>query len=90
MITWDELKRASNLKKHNIDFADLEGAFDLPMITAEDNREAYGELRLQSLAMFRGRVVFLVWTERQDAAHLISCRYADRTETQDYFENLQR
>ena len=40
MITWDELKRASNLKKHNIDFADLEGAFDLPMITAEDNREA--------------------------------------------------
>jgi uncharacterized protein len=88
MITWDEPKRASNLKKHKIDFADLEGAFDLPMITVEDDREAYGELRLQSLAMFRGRVVFLVWTERQDAAHLISCRYADRTQTQNYFENL--
>ena len=88
MITWDEPKRASNLKKHQIDFADLESAFDLPMITVEDDREAYGELRLQSLAMFRGRVVFLVWTERQDAAHLISCRYADRSQTQDYFENL--
>ena len=88
MITWDEPKRASNLKKHQIDLADLESAFDLPMITVEDDREAYGELRLQSLAMFRGRVVFLVWTERQDAAHLISCRYADRTQTQDYFENL--
>ena len=88
MITWDEPKRKSNLKKHQIDLADLESAFDLPMITVEDDREAYGELRLQSLAMWRGRVVFLVWTERQDAAHLISCRYADRSQTQDYFENL--
>ena len=88
MITWDEAKRASNLKKHKNDFVDLGGAFDLPMITVEDNRESYGELRLQSLAMFRGRVVLLIWTERRDAAHLISCRYAYRTQTQDYFENL--
>ena len=28
MITWDEPKRKSNLKKHQIDLADLEGAFD--------------------------------------------------------------
>ena len=34
------------------------------MITVEDDREANGELRLQSLAMWRGRVIFLVWTER--------------------------
>ena len=58
------------------------------MITVEDDRQAYGELRLQSLAIWCGRVVFLVWTERHDAAHLISCRYADRSETDDYFENL--
>ena len=56
--------------------------------TVEDDREVYGEPRLQSLAMWRGRVVFLVWTERQDAAHLISCRYADRSQIQGYFENL--
>ena len=60
MITRDEPRRKSNLKKHQIDLADLESAFDLPLITVEDDREAYGELRLQSLAMWRGRVVFLV------------------------------
>ena len=88
MISWEESKRKANLKKHGIDLADLEGAFDFPMITVEDDRAAYGELRLQSLAMWRERVVFLVWTERQDAAHLISCRYADRSQIKDYFENI--
>ena len=56
MITWDEPKRKLNLKKHGVDLAELEGAFDSPMITVEDEREAYGEFRLQSLAMWRGRV----------------------------------
>ena len=88
MITWDEPKRKTNLQKHGINLADLESAFDFPMVTVEDDREVYGELRLQSLAMWRGRVIFLVWTERQDAAHLISCRYADRSQIQDYFEKL--
>lgn len=37
----------------------------------------------------QGRVVFLVWTPRgDDAAHLISCRYADRKETDDFFSSL--
>ena len=58
------------------------------MITVEDAREDYGELRLQSLAIWRGRVVFLVWTERDEAAHLISCRYADRSQTEDFFTNI--
>ncbi len=88
MITWDESKRKINLKKHKIDLAELESAFDFPMVTVEDDREAYGELRFQSLAMWRGRIIFLVWTERQDAAHLISCRYANRSQIEDYFESL--
>jgi uncharacterized DUF497 family protein len=89
MITWDEPKRRGNLSKHRIDLADLESVFDSPMITAEDDREHYGELRLQSLGMWGARVVFLVWTPRgDDTAHLISCRYADRTQVQDYFSAL--
>jgi uncharacterized DUF497 family protein len=89
MITWDESKRRTNLSKHGIDFATLEPVFDHPMITVEDDRENYGELRLQSLAMCNGRVVFLVWTPRDEkSAHLISCRYADRKETDTYFASL--
>lgn len=88
MISWDEAKRRANLKKHGIDLAALEPVFDLPMITMEDCREFYGEARLQSLGMWNGRVIFLVWTPRDDAAHLISCRYANRTQTDDYFSLL--
>jgi hypothetical protein len=89
MITWDEPKRRENIRKHKIDLADLEPAFDSPMVTVEDDRESYGELRLQSLGMWQGRVVFLVWTPRgDDTAHLISCRYAERKETDDYFASF--
>lgn len=89
MITWDERKRRENVRKHKIDLAELEPVFDNPMISVEDDRESYGELRLQSLGLWQGRVVFLVWTPRGDAtAHLISCRYADRKETDTYFSSI--
>jgi uncharacterized protein len=74
------------IRKHIVDLADLEPVFDFPMITVEDEREAYGELRLQSLGILQGRVVVLVWTPRgDDTSHLISCRYANRNEAEDYF-----
>ena len=89
MITWDEAKRRENIKKHGLDLAALETVFDQPMISVEDDRQSYGELRVQSLGMWQGRVVFLVWTPRGDeTAHIISCRYADRKETDAYFETL--
>ena len=48
MITYDEPKRQTNLVKHGIDLADCEPAFDAPLLTEEDSREAYGEQRLKS------------------------------------------
>jgi uncharacterized DUF497 family protein len=60
------------------------------MITVEDTREAYGELRLQSLGMSYERLVFLVWTPRgENDAHLISCRYADRREADIHFRAIE-
>ena len=89
MIFWDERKRRENIRKHKIDLADLEPVFDYPMITVEDTREPYGELRHQSLGIWHGRVVFLIWTPRDDVtAHLVSCRYANRTQTEIYFSSL--
>lgn len=88
MITWDESKRAKNLKAHGIDLADVTCVFDAPMLTVEDERDQYGEQRLQSLAWFRNRVVFLVWTERDECARIISCRYGDKNETRAYFQIL--
>lgn len=37
MITWDKLKRVENLAKRCIDLAELESAFDFPMVTVEDD-----------------------------------------------------
>ncbi len=89
MITWDEDKRAKNLKKHGIDLADCEPIFDEPMITREDTSEAYGEQRSQSLGLLNGQVVFAVWADRPAGAHMISVRDAERHERKYYYANIQ-
>ena len=79
MNTWDEYKREKNRKDHGIDFADLEGFFDTDLLTREDTRQAYSEKRRQSVGVFNGVALFVVWTPRGedgDAAHLISARKA--------------
>ncbi len=88
MITWDEPKRSENLRKHGVDLADCEVVFDAPMATEEDRREAYGEQRLQSLGLFYGVVVFVVWVDRPAAPHLISVRKATRHEEQRYWQTV--
>ncbi len=83
MDTWDERKRRTNLKDHGIDFADLEGFFDGDLLTREDTREAYGEERYQSVGVFNGVSLFVVWTPRDDEGemtHLISARKAENHE----------
>ena len=88
MITWDESKRQTNIAKHGIDFGDCGPVFDAPLITREDDREAYGEQRLQSYGLVHGTVVFLVWTERAQGPHLISIRKAKRHEQRYYFDQI--
>ena len=86
MITWDEDKRRKNIAKHGIDFVGADAILNHPMVTREDDREHYGEQRLQSLALLEGRVVFVVWTERESGAHIISIRKADKHEQKIYFQ----
>jgi uncharacterized DUF497 family protein len=47
MITWDEHKRLRNLADHGIDLEDLDGFFDGELLTMEDLREPYGEVRFR-------------------------------------------
>lgn len=90
MITWDENKRQKNIIKHGIDFVGAELIFDHPMVTREDEREYEGEQRLQSLALLEGRVVFVVWTECEIGAHMISIRKAERHEKKIYVQATGR
>ncbi|MBK1619123.1 hypothetical protein CKO42_11900 [Lamprobacter modestohalophilus] len=89
MITWDDAKRRRNLAKHGLDFAEAEAIFDGPIFTEQETREAYGEPRFKTLGMLHGRVIVLVWTERDDDLQLISLRYGDKRETRDFFKQLQ-
>jgi uncharacterized DUF497 family protein len=88
VVTFDEVKRKANIAKHGIDLAGAKSIFDAPMQTIDDASEAYGEQRLKSLGWLNGRVVVLVWTDRQTGPHLISRRYGDKHETKRYFETL--
>ena len=83
MNTWDETKRRRNLKDHGIDFSDLEDFFGGDLLTREDLRETYVEHRYQSVGVFNGVALFVVWTprgEEGDIPHLISARKAENHE----------
>ena len=84
-MSYDPAKRKLNLRKHAIDLAACEALFDEPMLTREDDRFAYGEQRLISLGWLEIRVVVLVWTDREDGPHFISCREAKTHEQEAYF-----
>ena len=84
-MSYDPAKRKLNLRKHAIDLAECVAVLDEPMLTREDDRYAYGEQRLVSLGWLKSRVVVLVWTDRDDGPHLISCREALTHEQEAYF-----
>jgi uncharacterized DUF497 family protein len=89
VITYDEAKRRANIQKHGIDFAECGAIFDAPMQTKEDDRLPYGEIRLRSLGLFFARVVVLIWTEREEGPHIISCRWGSKDETKRYFSAIR-
>jgi uncharacterized DUF497 family protein len=87
VVTYDEIKRLANLRKHGFDFVGSEAVFAGFTITREDARDAYGELRLQTLGLWQEAVVFVVHTARGDVDHIISIRKAEKHEERIYWKN---
>jgi uncharacterized protein len=61
MPTWDEAKRRKNLREHGLDFEGCEQLFDGPVVVFEDQRDRYGELRLNAIGWLHGQVVHLTY-----------------------------
>lgn len=81
---WDESKRLSNLKKHGVDFADIE-EFDWGRaVTWIDDREDYGEERMLALGLLRGVIYSVAYAERGEATRIISFRKATRREIEKF------
>jgi uncharacterized protein len=80
---WDEAKNLENVRKHEIDFADVSGMFNGPMLTEPDDRFDYGEDRWFGIGFLGNGIAVVVWTERYgDAIRIISARRANRYEQQ--------
>ena len=81
---WDEAKRAANLAKHGLDFADA-AEFEWSNAKVErDWRFDYGEARFIAVGKINGRVVALAFTVRDDAVRILSFRPASRKERARY------
>jgi uncharacterized protein len=51
-----------------------------PTLEKQDDRRDYGETRLQAVGQVGDDVLFVVYTDRDDARHIISARLASRKE----------
>jgi uncharacterized protein len=84
-LIWDEKKRAANIRKHGLDFADARLVYDNPgKVTFSSQRN--DETRLVDIAMVEiaGRVLTLIYVERGNDIRVISFRAASRKEREIY------
>ena len=88
MYVWDETKRKSNLKKHGLDFRDAYLVYENPdKCTYDASREDEYRLMDVALAVVKGKLLTLVYTEVDDEVRVISFRNASREEHKRYEED---
>ncbi len=89
-MEWDEKKREANILERGLDFADANEIFEQQQVTRIDRRADYGEPRYVSLGMIKGRLMAVVYTERErDVIRIISFRKANKRE-QKFYESTIR
>jgi uncharacterized DUF497 family protein len=88
-FTWSETKRATNLKAHGLDFADVPRVFEAATYSFEDARFSYSEQRFITLGLLAGIPVSVVHTESEHEIRVISFRKATNREAQIYFDAIQ-
>ncbi|MBY0455483.1 MAG: BrnT family toxin [Burkholderiaceae bacterium] len=79
-IEFDTEKRDKTLTERGLDFARAGEVFLSPSVTLTDERQDYGEPRLNTVGFLDGRMVVLAWTQRGAARRIISMRKANERE----------
>jgi uncharacterized protein len=82
--TWDEEKRATNLRNHGVDFATAKDFDWETALEFEDTRRDYGERRLVAYGKIASRLYVMVWTPRDETVRIISLRKANAREIDRY------
>ena len=84
IIEFDLAKDRVNMQKHGMSLADA-GLIDWSSaMIVEDGRKDYSETRYQALGILDDRLVFVVFTPRNDAIRVISLRKANKREVRNY------
>ncbi len=83
---WDEAKAVANVRKHNVSFEEATTIFGDPdAITIFDTRHSVDEDRFIDIGLAAsGRILIVVYTERDPRIRIISCRKATLAERRQY------
>jgi uncharacterized DUF497 family protein len=79
-ISYDPAKRVATLERRGVDFEDAIEVFTGVTLDFADDRADYGEDRIITFGRLRGRVMVVVWTQRDAVRHVISMRKANERE----------
>lgn len=88
-VEWDDKKNEINKQKHGISFETAALVFaDKDRIEYYDTKHSVDEDRFVVLGLV-GKVLYVVYTEREDASRLISARTATPTERRVYYGDYE-
>jgi uncharacterized DUF497 family protein len=85
---WDERKRESNLRNHEIDFQDARRVIDGATFIRQSDRK--GEIHYMVYGLLDQEEVVIICTFRGDSCRIISARRARRDERKRYHHRLPR
>ncbi len=84
---WDERKAASNLRKHNVDFAEAVLALEDDRAVTLPDLASVTEERFVTIGCDPlGQVLVIAYTLREERVRVISARKAEPRERRQYFE----
>lgn len=80
---WDEAKRLSNIRKHDLDFQEAIELFDdRPVVTVQSSH--LHEARFLTTGRLGGQFITVIWTRRSARIRIISVRRARDGERRAY------
>jgi hypothetical protein len=82
LFEWDAAKSRCTLSERGFGFDYAARIFLGPTLEKQDTRRDYGEVRMQPIGRAGNDVLFVVYTDRGEARHIISARIAGRKERQ--------
>ena len=86
LFEWDDAKAETNWRDHGVAFHNaVEAFYDHFAVEEIDDREDYGEERINLLGMCDGVLLHVTYTERGNRTRLISARKAERHEHEYYY-----